>query len=70
MNQFLSFMSILKSLQTAGISHKPTSSKKKINKKIKQNKRKQTSPDVNHRLKPYIQSAYISPQPASPPNSI
>ena len=57
MNQFLSFMSVLKSLQTAGISHnRPPPKKQKQQKKQKQNKTKQkkTSPDINLRLKPYI----------------
>ena len=58
MNQFFSFMQILKSLQTTDISHK------------KPQKNKKTSPDINHPLKPYIESAYISPNPASPPHSI
>ena len=36
----------------------------------KKNETKKTSPGINHRLKPYIESSYRSPQPASPPNSI
>ena len=36
----------------------------------KKKETKKTSPGINHRLKPYIESSYISPQPASPPNSI
>ena len=51
-------MQILKSLQTAGISHKKPPENKK------------TSPDKNHLLKPYISSAYVSVQPSSPPHSI
>ena len=51
-------MQILKSLQTTDISHKKTQ------------KNKKASPDINHPLKPYIESAYISPNPASPPHSI
>ena len=36
----------------------------------KKDNNKKTSLGINYILKPYIESAYISPQPASPPHSI